>query len=577
VALTEAAVGFRTGTAESNRSLRVPVLVVAAVLAAGACLAVLHFGGSLREARLDAFGLDIGATPWLLPLATLATQLGAVLTVGFLLAAAFLVPGEESPGGRLMLGAQARAWLTGASAASLGWATAAVATMCLTLSDLLAVPVRQAASPDGLWTLATSLDLGRSLATVLVLAVVIALATRLVQSVTGAGVLVAIAVLATLPAAFGGHAAGSANHQLAVSTMMAHIGGAVLWTGGLVALLLGRRQLAPALARSAARFSRLALGCFVAVGLTGLVSAALRIGTWADLGTGYGLVVLLKLAALTGLGGFGWWHRRHTLPALAAGRPGAFARIAAVEVLVMAAAFGLAAGLARTPPPPGGRGGQLAPTPIRTVLNWLPDPLFLALAVTAVGCYLIGVRRLRRQGTAWPATRTLAWIGGWLAVCAATDLQLARAGQGTFLLMEKVQHLTLGVIAPILLVSGGGIALARQLGRPGSEPGLRSPSQWLAGVLDARATRALAHPAVTLALYAAALYGLYLSASVTLTLRSHAGHLVLFAAALVIAGFFYWPLLGVQTPPRALNDRTRLALLLAATLLQAVFGIALML
>ncbi len=552
-----------------------PVLAFGFTLALGVCLAVLHFGGSLRETGLDALGLDLGVTPWLLPLARLSTELAAAVTVGCLVAAAFLVPGERSPDGTLLTAAQARAWITSASYAALAWAAAAFGALCLTQSNLLAMPVTEAVTADGLWTLVTDIDQGRSIATTLVLAAVIAVAGRFVRSVTGAAVLAGIAVLAALPPAFGGHAAGSANHQLAVSTMMAHIGGAVLWTGGLVALLLSRRQTGAALARSVARFSRLALCCFVAVALSGLVSAALRLTGWRDVDSAYGTIVLLKVATLGGLGALGWWHRRYSLPALAAGRRGTFGRVAAVEVLIMAAAFGLAAGLARTPPP-AGPGAAFVRTPLRTALSWLPDPLFLTLAVCCVAGYLIGVRRLRRRGTTWPASRTVTWLVGWLAVAAATDLELARAGQGTFLMMEKVQHLTIGVIAPILLVSGGGIALARQLGRPADSEGLRSPSEWLAGVLDSRALRVLAHPAAALALYAALLYGLYPSALFTLSLRSHAGHLVLFAAALVVGGLFYWPLLGVHPEPRPLGPTTRQAQFLAGTLLQAVFGIALL-
>jgi len=546
------------------------LLALAATLATAACVAVLKFGGSIRAAKLDAFGIDVGSTPWLLPVARMSMELAAAVTVGCLIAAAFFVPGV--PGVRLRVGAAARGWLRGAAVSALVWAAAAVATMALTLSDLLAVPVSEAVNAGSLTMLATTLDAGRGLATVLALASVIAVAVWFVRSVTGVAVVAVIAVVATLPPAFAGHAAGASNHQLAVSTMILHILGAVLWTGGLVALLLTRRQPGPALARAVGRFSRLALCCFGAVLVTGVASAALRLSTWSDFNSGYGVVLLLKIAALTGLGGFGWWHRRMSIPALAAGRRGTFARVAAAEVLVMATAIGLAAGLARTQPPDDPHAAALIRTPIRAVLNWLPDPLFLTVAVAAVACYLIGVRRLRM---AWPVARTVAWIAGWLVVAAATNLQLARAGDHMFLLAEKLQHLAIGIVAPILLVSGGGIALALHTLAPATEPGMRGPREWLATALDSRATRVLSHPAATLALYAATLHGLYASALYTLSLRSHAGHLVTFAAALAISGLFYWPLLGVHAPARAVPHTTRMAQLLAATLLQAVMGIAL--
>ena len=535
---------------------------------------MLSYGGALQAAEDDAFGIDVGSTPWLLPLARVSMEAAAVVTVGCLVAAAFFVPGE-SDGRRLWVGATARAWIRGASASALVWAVATVATMSLTLSDLLGAPVAEAVNPGSLTMLATSLDQGRALAAVLALALIVTLACWFVRTVSAAAVVALLAVLATLPPAFGGHAAGTANHQLAVSAMLLHVGAAVLWTGGLLAMLLGRQRPANALARSVARFSRLALCCFVAVALTGLASAALRMSAWSQFDTGYGTVVLLKLAALLALGGFGWWHRRRSIPALVAGRRGTFTRIAAVEVLVMAAAVGLAAGLSRTPPPDDAHEAAVIETPIRSVLNWLPDPVFCGLGLLAIGCYLVGVRWLGRSGDTWPLTRTVSWVAGWVVVCLATDLQLARAGDGTFLLMEKVQHLAIAVIAPVLLVSGGGVALALRTLRPASEAGMRGPREWLIAILDSGALRLLSHPATALALYAALLHGVYASAMYTLSLRSHAGHLVLFAAALLIGGLFSWPLAGVHPGRRALSHAVRVALLLSATLLQALAGIAL--
>jgi putative copper resistance protein D len=357
--------------------------------------------------------------------------------------------------------------------------------------------------------------------------------------------------------------------------MTLHVAGAVLWTGGLFALLLGRRRPSAALAHSVRRFSALALCCVVAVLLTGLAGAALRMSGWNQFDSGYGRIVLLKLAALAALGAFGWWHRSMSIPRLAAGCRGMFTRIAVVEVLVMSAALGLAGGLSRTPPPDDAHSAAVIETPFRTVLNWLPDPLFLTLGGAAVAAYLVGVRRLRRGGETWPVSRTATWVAGWIVVGLSANLQLARAGEGTFLLLEKVQHVAIAVVAPMLLVGGGGIALARRTLVPASEPGMRGPGEWLTELLESRAVLVLTHPAAVVLLYGTVLYGVYASALYTLSLRSHAGHLILFAAALAAGGLYYWPLLGLLAPRRELPHATRLALLVSATLMQVVLGIAL--
>ncbi|CAN5222876.1 hypothetical protein BH20ACT5_BH20ACT5_21380 [soil metagenome] len=104
------------------------------------------------------------------------------------------------------------------------------------------------------------------------------------------------------------------------------------------------------------RFSALALTCFAATAISGLVNAWIRLGDGAGvptepLSSGYGWLVLGKLTALVTLGGLGWWHRRRTLRQLVGGRPGVFRRFAAVEMGVMVGAITLAVALSRTPIP----------------------------------------------------------------------------------------------------------------------------------------------------------------------------------------------------------------------------------
>jgi putative copper resistance protein D len=106
----------------------------------------------------------------------------------------------------------------------------------------------------------------------------------------------------------------------------------------------------------AGRYSQLALACFVAVGTSGVVNAAIRLGSFPDgvselWQSRYGWLVLGKLAAFVALGWFGWRHRSRTLPHLAAGRPGAFRRLAAAELVLMSLTVALAVALSRSPTP----------------------------------------------------------------------------------------------------------------------------------------------------------------------------------------------------------------------------------
>ncbi len=75
----------------------------------------------------------------------------------------------------------------------------------------------------------------------------------------------------------------------------------------------------------------------------------------------------LKTVLLGLLAAIGWWHRRRTLPALAAGTPGAFVRLGVLEVALMALTLTLSVALAASPAPtpPTGTTGTAsgAPTP----------------------------------------------------------------------------------------------------------------------------------------------------------------------------------------------------------------------
>jgi putative copper export protein len=72
-------------------------------------------------------------------------------------------------------------------------------------------------------------------------------------------------------------------------------------------------------------------------------------------GSRYGVVVMLKAAALITLGIFGWWHRRHTVHQIRTAEGGrarrAFIQLTAAEVVVMVAAVAIAVALSRTASP----------------------------------------------------------------------------------------------------------------------------------------------------------------------------------------------------------------------------------
>jgi putative copper resistance protein D len=372
-----------------------------------------------------------------------------------------------------------------------------------------------------------------------------------------------------------------------VTSLAFHVVGAALWVGGLAGLLLLRRS--DVLAKAAAGYSRLALWCFVAVGLSGAANAWVRLGAVDALWTSrYGLLVVGKLIALVVLGGFGAAHRGRTLTRLQAGAAGAFRRLAAGEVVVFAATIGLAVALSRSPTPvPSiptnpdpttdlvGFPMPAAPTLGRLISDVLPDPWFGTIVVVGIGLYLVGVLRLRKRGIQWPVHRLVCWIAGLLVLAAVTMLGVGRYAYLLFS-AHMFQHMMLSMVVPVLLVLGAPATLALRAIRPSGDPNVRGPREWLLQILHSRAMRVLAHPVVATGLFVASLYGLYFSGLFEAAMRSHLGHLWMLTHFILVGYLFFWVVIGVDPGPRKLPYPIRIPIHFAGMAMHAFFGVALL-
>ena len=164
--------------------------------------------------------------------------------------------------------------------------------------------------------------------------------------VTGVGAL--------LPLLLTGHTGHGDQQAAALVGLATHVIAASVWLGGLLALGVHVRSAdssprrSPATAASPWPASPWSPLSGVVMGWVALTEPR------ELLSTPYGQLLLGKTAALGTLGVLGHWHRQRTLPAVAAWRPRAFRRLAAIELVVMVATAGLAVGLSRTAPPDGG-------------------------------------------------------------------------------------------------------------------------------------------------------------------------------------------------------------------------------
>ncbi|MEJ5867093.1 CopD family protein [Pseudokineococcus sp. 5B2Z-1] len=327
-------------------------LVVGGVLAALAVAAGVAVAAALGGSAAPRALADPGAAVrWGAPLARAASDVAALGAVGSLVLAVLLLPSRTGvPGGATP--EDRRRVVVGASRWALAWCAASLASAALLLADVAGLPLHEALAPDVL-PLALDLQQCRALLASAWLAALVAVAARRGASTAAQALALVLAVAALVPPVVAGHAGHGEGRALALTALLLHVGAAAAWVGGLAALLLHLRRRTGALAAALPRYSALALVCCAAVTASGVLAATTRLPSWGDLqGSGYGLVVMAKALALALLVGLGAAHRRRSLPALAAGRPRALLRLAAVELIVVAVTAGLAAGLARTEPPP---------------------------------------------------------------------------------------------------------------------------------------------------------------------------------------------------------------------------------
>ncbi|GAA4582651.1 cytochrome c oxidase assembly protein [Planotetraspora phitsanulokensis] len=563
-----------------NRTLR---LTVAALCAAAGALVIGMVVGGAATPRLIPGLPDQGTlTRWMLPFSKLGMDVAGVLTVGLLAIGAVLLPSDKG-----LLGKSAQGYVKAASWAAVVWAVAAASALVFSLSETLGAPVGEILGGNELTSYASQVPQGIALTLVVLFAVAIALFARGAITAGSAGGLLVFALATLLPPALTGHSSSSPNHGLATTSVAFHLLFLALWVGGLgmlcVHALRGERQLDVA----AARFSRMALWCFVGVGISGVASVLARLSSIDQLYTSaYGLMLLAKTAAFVVLGVIGWRHRERTLPRLASGESRSFLRLTLGEVVLMTATVGIAVALSRTAPPPANVPidrafdllGYLMPPPVslaNLVTLWWFDLFFAAIAVTLAGLYAVGVVRLRRRGDSWPWGRVVLWFTGVVILVLATQSGIARYAPVLFS-VHMTEHMILSMLVPIFLVLGAPVTLALRALKPAARRGDRGPREWITVILHSRVMKVVAHPAIATAIFIVSTYALYFTPLFASAMEEHIGHIAMTLHFLLSGCLFFYVIIGVDPGPHKLPHVARLVLLLVTMPFHAFFGVALM-
>lgn len=521
---------------------------------------------------------------WGTAILRLLTNLAAIATIGWLLAAAFIDPAGK--GG--IVSKEGRADLKRAAIAAGFWAVLAWNQMLFTLADVLGVPLATALDPAVFTTYVNEIPITRALLAMTVLALVVCLAAITTSSTGAAASWVTISVVAASLPALAGHGAGMGDHALALTSGVAHVAAATIWIGGLFALAVHAARRDLPMRRAAERFSGIALVGFTLLAVSGLTNGYTRLETPDQiLTTGYGQLLLTKVMLLIGLGALAWIIRTRVISTLGnSSRALVFARIAGLELTVMVIAVALGVALSMTAPPRinvefASFGESLLgfaypppPTASGLILGFRLDPLFLVGSLIAASLYCIGYARLRARGDAWPIGRLISWLLGIGVVIWCTNAGISSYSQVSVGL-HMLAHMTITMLAPILLVLGAPATLALRALRP-STGNERGPREWLTWLLHSWITRIFTNPVYVFIVYVLGLYGLYLTPLFGWLMGSHVGHIGMQMHFIISGYLFYWVVIGIDPRSRPLPYWGRMLLLLLALAVHGIFAVILM-
>jgi len=189
----------------------------------------------------------------------------------------------------------------------------------------------------------------------------------------------------------------------------------------------------------------------------------------------------------------------------------------------------------------GGYQGPPELTAVRAFTEWTFDPWMLALVVLLGGCYLAGVRHLRRQGQPWSRWRAVNF-GAGLGIVVIAAMSAFGTYFATLFYMRAFQTILLLLLAPLFLALGRPLTLAiAAFPRAG---------QRLERVIRSRAARVVTFPAITTLALVAVPFVMYFTTWYTAAFHSDAVREITYLALMAPGFVFFWTLLRVDPVPK---------------------------
>ncbi|MSO33361.1 MAG: hypothetical protein EXQ80_02920 [Candidatus Nanopelagicaceae bacterium] len=457
---------------------------------------------------------------------------------------------------------------------SLAWLLSSIFFLMSEVAFILNTPISKVIDGNILRSFITQTTVGKLFEIQIVAALVCAFAAVRVKKTGGAVFLIFIAWIGGLAPYLESHGSGSGHHMLAIGLVIVHVAAISLWFGGVVALFLMSKS-DREIARK--RFTPLALWCVSAIALTGVVNAFIRIESFANIRSDYGVLVILKTGIFVFVLALAAYSRKKL------GEQN-FTKQLIQELILLTTVLVLGVFLGQGEPPAHSSADVVeaigikmpeSPTLSRLFFAYEPDGLFLALLILAVALYVKGVMILSKRGDKWPIGRTVAFALGITAIDYAVNGGLGVYAQVAFS-FHMISHMVLATLAPIGIVLGAPITLALRalpIGRTKDERGVRG---YAIAILHSRYSSIITHPVSALIIFEASLFALYFTNLFNWLMSYHFGHFFMGLHFLLSGILLFFVIIGVDPTPQKSPFILRIVILFVAISIHAFFSVALM-
>jgi putative copper resistance protein D len=206
--------------------------------------------------------------------------------------------------------------------------------------------------------------------------------------------------------------------------------------------------------------------------------------------------------------------------------------------------------------------------------GFLLEPIFLVSCLAAAGLYIAGVITLRRRGDHWPWLRLIWWLAGLSVLIWTTNAGIALYAQVSVGL-HMVQHMTMAMLAPMMLVLGAPFTLALRALRP-STTGRWGAREWIVWGLHSPVAKVITNPFFVFIVFSLSMFALYFTPLMAWLMGSHIGHLGMLVHFIASGYLFAWIVMGIDPVPKPLPYWAKFGLILLMVGVHAFFAVIIM-